>query len=35
MSEQFPDMKSLGKVNIELDWSNYATKTDLEKCDRN
>ena len=35
MSEQFPDPKSSGKVNIELDLSNYATKIDLEKCNRN
>ena len=32
MSENFPEIKSLeGKVKVELDLSNYATKTDLKK----
>ena len=30
MSEYFPELKSLGKVEVELDLSNYATKTDLK-----
>ena len=31
MSEYFPKPKSLEKiVKVELDWSNYATKTDLK-----
>ena len=30
MSDYFPEPKSLvGKVKVELDLSNYATKTDL------
>ena len=32
MSEYFPEPKSLGKVNVELDLSNYATKTDLKNA---
>ena len=28
MSEYFPEPKSLGKVKVELDLSNYATKTE-------
>ena len=28
MSEYFPESKSLRKVKVELDLSNYATKTD-------
>ena len=32
MSEYFPDPKSLGKVKVELDLSNYATKTDLKNA---
>ena len=31
MSEYFPELKSLRKVEVELDLSNYATKTDLKK----
>ena len=30
MSEFFPEPKPLGKVKVELDFSNYATKTDLK-----
>ena len=30
MSEYFPELKSLRKVEVELDLSNYATKTDLK-----
>ena len=32
MSEYFPEPKSLGKVKIELDLSNYATKTDSKNA---
>ena len=32
MSEYFPERKSLGKVKVELDLSNYATKTDLKNA---
>ena len=33
MSEFFSDLKSLGgKVEVELDLSNYATKTDLKNA---
>ena len=33
MSEYFPKLKSLGaNVKVELDWSNYATKTDLKNA---
>ena len=33
MSEYFPEPKSLGgKVKVELDLSNYATKTDLKNA---
>ena len=33
MSEYFPEPKSLGgKVKVELDLSNYATKTDLNNA---
>ena len=32
MSEYFPEPKSLGKVNVELDLPNYATKTDLKNA---
>ena len=33
MSESFPGPKSLGrKVKVELDLSNYATKTDLKNA---
>ena len=28
----FPDPKSLGKVEVELDLSNYATKIDLKNA---
>ena len=30
MSEHFPEPKSLRKVKVDLDLSNYATKTDLK-----
>ena len=30
MSEYFPEPKSLGKMKVELDLSNYAIKTDLK-----
>ena len=30
MSEYFPEPKSLGKVKVELDFSNYTIKTDLK-----
>ena len=29
MCEYFPDPKSLGKVKVKLDLSNYATKKDF------
>ena len=32
MSEFFPEPKPLGKVKVELDFSNYATKTDLKNA---
>ena len=32
MSEDFPEPKSLGKVKVELDLSNYATKIDLKNA---
>ena len=32
MSEYFPELESLGKVKVELDLSNYATKTDLKNA---
>ena len=33
MSEYFPKLKSLGaNVEVELDLSNYATKTDLKNA---
>ena len=33
MSKYFPEAKSLrGKVKVELDFSNYATKTDLKNA---
>ena len=36
MSEHFPQPKSLGgRVKVELDLSNYATKTDLKKATGN
>ena len=35
MSEYFPEPKSLRKVKVELDSSNYATKTDFKKTSRN
>ena len=36
MSEYFPEPKSLGgRVKVELDFSNYATKTDLKKATGN
>ena len=31
MSKYFPKPNSLG-VKVELDWSNYATKTDLKNA---
>ena len=35
MSEYFPEQKFLaGKVKVELDLSNYATKTDLKDAAR-
>ena len=30
MSEYFPEPKSLGKMKVELDLSNYVIKTDLK-----
>ena len=30
MSEYFPEPESLGKVKVELDLSDYTTKTDLK-----
>ena len=35
MSEYFPEPKSLGKVKVELDLSNYVTKTDLKNATGN
>ena len=32
MTEYFPKTKPLGKVEVELDISNYATKTDLKNA---
>ena len=32
MSKYFPQPKSLGKVKLSLDLSNYATKTDLKNA---
>ena len=32
MSECFPQAKSLGKVKVELNLSNYATKTELKNA---
>ena len=32
MTQYFPKTKSLGKVEVELDISNYATKTDLKNA---
>ena len=32
MSEYFPEPKSKGRVKIELDLCNYATKADLDKA---
>ena len=33
MSDYFPEPKSSGgRVKVELDWSNYATKTDLKNA---
>ena len=32
MSEYFQESKSLGKVKVELDLSNYATQTDLKNA---
>ena len=35
MSEYYPEPNSFsGKVKVELDLSNYATKADLKKCKR-
>ena len=35
MSQYFPKrFRSLGRdINVKIDLSNYATKTDLKKCD--
>ena len=32
MSEFFPEPKSLGKLKVNLDLSNYATKTNLKSA---
>ena len=32
MSEYFPEPKCLEKVKVELDFSNYATKTGLKNA---
>ena len=32
MSEYFPEPKSFGKMKVELDLSNYATKTNLKNA---
>ena len=32
MGEYFPEPKSLGKVKVELDLSNYAAKTNLKNA---
>ena len=32
MSEYFPEPKSLGKVEVELDLSNYAARTNLKNA---
>ena len=32
MSEYFPEPKSLGKVKVELDLSNYAARTNLKNA---
>ena len=33
MSEYFPEPKSFERrIQVELDWSNYATKTDLKNA---
>ena len=32
MAKYFPEQKSLGKVKVELDLSNYATKADLKNA---
>ena len=34
MSEYFPELKSLGKVKVELDLCNYPTKIDLKGATR-
>ena len=34
MSEYFPELESLGKVKVELDLSNYSTKTDFKNATR-
>ena len=35
MSEYFPEPKCFGgRVKVELDLSNYATKVHLKKCNR-
>ena len=34
MSKYFPELESLGKVKVELDLSNYATKTDFKNAAR-
>ena len=35
ISDYFPEPKSLGKKKVELDFSNYATKTDLKNVTGN
>ena len=32
LSEYFPEPKSLGKVKVQFDLSDYQTKTDLKKA---
>ena len=34
MSKYFPELESLGKVKVELDLSNYSTKTDFKNATR-
>ena len=34
MSEYFPELKSLGKVEVELDLRNYPTKINLKGATR-
>ena len=35
MSQYFAEPKSLGKVKVKLDLSNYVTNPNFIKCDRN